>query len=446
MSKILIAIFLFTGSIVYAQQLQVVGNQLQDSLGNQVILRGINYPIIDDYNVQLTDYPTVEARIDQLALSGANCVRFQWYTDGTHYKDQLDPATDPGYGPGTLDGYVANGHLSHMLQYTYSKGLIPVLEIHNFTGENDHTVFQNVVMNFWTSPTVLQMIDENKDYLIINLANEYGLVNFSGNPATSLTAFKNNYINSISTMRNAGVHIPIMIDAPDYGQSSTPLTTIASEIVTNDVDANVLFSVHAYWYAYANTQSAIQVKMNEMTATNCTFVFGEIANSQADAPTYCGELDLSTIYPVVLEEACARNIGWMAWSWDQDCDPNREMTSNGNVSNATAYGLDIMNNPSYGLNSTTGCGAELVYSTVGIHENIEAIMPFIHPNPTSTSFQISIEEPQFKLRIYSVLGVELATYEVQNGEEIDVSSMLKGSYVLVVETKSKQYISRLLIQ
>ncbi|MFN6083806.1 MAG: cellulase family glycosylhydrolase [Fluviicola sp.] len=440
----LLGVAISTSSL--AQNLQVVGTQLQDSLGTQVILRGVNYPIIDDYAIQMSNYAAVEAKIDQVALSGANCIRFPWYTDGTHYKDQMNPLTDPGYGPGTLDSYVTNGHLSHMLQYTYSKGMIPILEIHNLTGGNDHAEFQSVVMNFWTDPSVLQLIDENKDYLIINLANEYGLVNFSGSPAVNLTAFKNNYISSIAAMRNAGVHIPIMIDAPDYGQSSTPLTTIASEIITSDVDANVLFSVHAYWFAYANTQVSIQTKMNEMTATNCAFVLGEIANSQADAPTYCGELDLSTLYPIVLEEACSRNLGWLAWSWDQDCDPDREMTSNGNVSNATTYGLDIINNTSYGLKSTSGCGAELVYSSASLNEESTEKDFNVFPNPMKNSFRIQMECEKAEVKIYSLLGELQSESTISKNDEMNVSNLLKGSYIVVIEAENKKQIKRIVIQ
>lgn len=446
MKRITISLFLLLGTFIHAQNLQVVGNQIQDSLGNEVILRGVNYPIIDDYNIQLNNYSSVEAKIDQVALSGANCIRFPWYTDGTHYKDQMDPVANPGYGPGTLNSYVTNGHLSHMLQYTYSKGMIPILEIHNLTGGNDHAEFQTIVMSFWTDPSVLQLIDENKDYLIINLANEYGLVNFTASPAANLTAFKNNYISSITAMRNAGVHVPIMIDAPDYGQSSTPLTSIATEIVAADVDANVIFSAHAYWFAYANTQSAIQAKMDEMTATNCTFVFGEIANSQADAPSYCGELDLSSIYPIVLQEACSRNIGWLAWSWDQDCDPDREMTSNGNVSNATTYGLDIMNNSNYGLKSTNGCGAELIYSSVGINEESTNEFFNVFPNPMTHSFSIEMESETAQIKLFSLLGKLECESTVAKDQDIDVSNLVKGTYILEIKAENKLQIKRIIIQ
>lgn len=130
------------GNIVSAQHLQVDGSLLEDANGNTIILRGINYPMIDDYDVRLDNSAEVESKIDQLAMTGANCVRFPWYTNGTHYKDQLDPNDHPDYGPGTLDGYVNNGNLGHLLAYTRQKGMIPVLEIHNFTGANDNVVFK----------------------------------------------------------------------------------------------------------------------------------------------------------------------------------------------------------------------------------------------------------------------------------------------------------------
>lgn len=344
-------------SSISAQTLTVSGRNLLDTYGNTVVLRGINYPIIDDYGVH-TDNPTqVDNKINQIAQSGANCVRFPWYTNGAHYKDNLDPGTNPGYGPGTLESYVNDGSLSHLLSYTRQQGMIPILEIHDLTGGNNNAIFQSQVMGFWTDPDVLQVIAENEGHLIINLANEYGLVRFTGDQAAASIAFRDNYITSIQTLRGLGVTVPIMIDAPDYGQSSTELVAIANAILAADPLGNIIFSAHAYWYGYANSQAAVETKLNEIEASGTCYILGEIANSQADAPTYCGELDLSALYPIILNESCSRDIGWLAWSWDQDCDGDREMASNGNFSSLTPYGTDIIYNLDYGLLSTSGCGA-----------------------------------------------------------------------------------------
>ncbi len=434
----------FVSTSSFSQNLQVDGNVLKDTNGNTIVLRGVNYPIIDDYGVLLSDYTTVEARIDQVALTGSNCIRFPWYTNGTHYKDLLDPVAHPNFGPNTLSNYVTNGHLSHLLQYTRSKGMIPVLEIHNFTGNTDNVAFQNVVMDFWTSPEILQVIDENKEYLIINLANEFGYVNYAGNPTTASIAFRDNYITSITSMRNAGVHVPIMIDAPDYGQSSSSLVNIAPAILVADIDENILFSVHAYWAIYANTVAQITAKMNEMSAlSSCAFLLGEVANTQADAPTYCGELDISTIYPTVLNQACVKNIGWLAWSWDQDCDQTREMSNNATFSNLTAYGNDIVNNSNYGLKSTSGCGAiALGTGTAGI-ETKEVKKLSCVPNPVTNTFYIQGNTLNSTLKMYDLQGKLVFQKDVNGEEKITVSNFEKGIYLLKIEGQPTNEIIRI---
>ena len=278
--QLLTSIFIVTLGCLNAQHLQVNGANLEDGSGNTIVLRGVNYPIIDDYNVQLNNYADVEHKIEQVALTGANCIRFPWYLNGTHYKDLMNPVQNPGYGAGTIESYVNNGHLSHLLAYTFQQGMIPILEIHNLSGSDNYTSFQNdVVAGFWTDPAVLQVIDENKAYLIINLANEFGDVVGTANPTASLNTFKTNYITAISTIRTAGVDVPIMVDAPDWGQTSSELVNVANDIALGDPLSNTMFSVHAYWDEYANTQPAIATKLTEMVNTNRCFILGEVANT-----------------------------------------------------------------------------------------------------------------------------------------------------------------------
>lgn len=414
-----------------AQHLQVDGHMLEDANGNPIVLRGINYPVIDDYNVRLDHAAEVEQKIDQLAMTGANCVRFPWYTNGTHYKDQLDPNAHPDYGPGTLDGYVNNGGLSHLLAYTRNKGMIPILEIHDFTGGNDHVAFQNEVMGFWTDPDVLNLIATHSEYLVINLANEYGLVRFTNNQQTASNAFRDNYITAITALRNAGVTVPILIDAPDYGQSSTELLTVAPAILNSDPLGNIMFSAHAYWAGYANNATDVQTKLDEIQVAGYCFILGEVANSQADAPDYCGELDLSQLYPVILNNACERQIGWLAWCYDQDCDPDRELTTDGNFANLTAYGNDIVYNTTYGLLSDGGCGAvSLVDSVNAVTENSQVVIA-VYPNPAGTHFYVSGTDGQpVQLIVRNALGELVFSGEVMQGQSISCAAWKPGVYML----------------
>ena len=117
----------FIGSLSFAQQatLEVDGKILTTVSGQQITLRGINYPVIDDGSISLSNTVQYQHKIDQAALTGANAMRIPWYTNGTHWRDVQTP--------GTISGYVNNGHLSSILAYCHSKGMIPILEIHNAT-------------------------------------------------------------------------------------------------------------------------------------------------------------------------------------------------------------------------------------------------------------------------------------------------------------------------
>lgn len=439
--RIILSIFSLTVGLANAQHLQVNGASLEDGSGNTIVLRGVNYPIIDDYNVQLNNYADVEHKIEQVAQTGANCVRFPWYLNGTHYKDGLNPVQNPGYGTGTTEGYVNNGHLSHLLAYTFQQGMIPILEIHNLTGSNNYTTFQNdVVAGFWTTPAVMQIINENSAYLIINLANEFGDVVGTSNPTTSLNTFKTNYITAVSTIRTAGIDVPIMIDAPDYGQTSSELVSVANEIATADPLSNTLFSVHAYWDDYANTQALVISKLDEMVNSNRCFVIGEVANTQAGPPNYsCGELDIHYLYPWVLEEACARSLGWLAWSYDQDCDPTREMTSNGEFSNLTAWGNDIVNNANYGLKSTNGCGAAPI--TLKVNEQTMEKISF-YPNPTID--WVVVDDAVQQVKLYSLQGQLIKMGSTQTDKYFSIKAIPSGVYMIQLigeqSTSSKQLI------
>ena len=78
------------------ETLYVDGRLLHDPHGKPVILRGINLPLLDDW-----DFPGGDKLAD-LAQTGANAVRIQWYI---HYGDGRRPGLYPR-GPGCLPGEV----------------------------------------------------------------------------------------------------------------------------------------------------------------------------------------------------------------------------------------------------------------------------------------------------------------------------------------------------
>ena len=100
-----------------------------------------------------------------------------------------------------------------------------------------------------------------------------------------------------------------------------------------------------------------------MIKTNLPLVLGEIANKQDEningKTQYCYyDLDGTTenhfpnngfTYQKLLPILKQKQIGWMAWCWWKDNCTNRQMTLNGDFSELTAYGNDLVNNPIYGL-------------------------------------------------------------------------------------------------
>ena len=427
MKKLILYSLLIVQTVAFTQQttLKVVGKNLTLTNGQTIILRGVNYPFIDDGNLDMTNPLSYKSRIDEAAKTGANSIRIMWYTNGTHWRDSAQFGA-----PGTMSSYVNNGHLNNAIAYCITKNMIPILEIHNITCSNDWTAFNTTVMDFWKSTAIQTLIENNKSKLIINLANEFGIVRWGSNPVNDLLIFKNNYNAAIASLRTLNINVPIMIDAPDCGQSSTEMLSVAESMNNSDSQNNLIFSAHTYWGGYANTLPQIKAKLNEAQSTNVCYILGEVAKNQDN--NSCGDLDLSTIYPLILQEACPRNIGWLAWSFSQDCSSARNMTPNGLYTNLTTFGNDIVNNTTYGLKSSGVCRA----ATLADEQfKIDLTTISVFPNPTTGRFTINTNYNIKNINCLDILGkrVDLQVYK-SNFFQINTTG--KGVFVLKIELEN----------
>lgn len=441
------AFLLLLNVTVHAQSnsLHVEGKDLVTPAGQHVVLRGVNYPLINEGSISLDNAAAYEAYIDEVANTGANAVRIPWYTDGQSWRDKPGP---PDNGtPGTVNGYVTNGHLNNIIAYCISKKMIPILSIHDddyITCKDNWNYFNTTVMSFWTDPAILSLIENNKGQMIINLANEFDYVRWGGTLSSELATFKNNYSAAITTLRQAGVSVPIMIDAPDCGQSSTELLSVSEEMNTNDPLHNLVFSAHAYWYGYANSLSAVQTKLNEAANTAVCFVLGEVApNQDGSNQNECGLYDLSSLYPQILQEACSRNIGWLAWSFSLDCSSAREMSPTSSASNLTAFGNDIVNNSNYGLKSQNGCGAQLVNTNLGLNESNTYSFQ-IAPNPAHEAIQVN-SALDGELSIQNMQGESIYSEMHKTVSVVSLSQFSAGIYFVTLKNKDQSVVQKLII-
>jgi mannan endo-1,4-beta-mannosidase len=314
------------------------GRYLYDPRGKKTILRGINLPLLDDWGFPQND------KLAELEKTGANAVRIQWY------KNYGNPER-PVYSSQDLDNFLAKCKANR---------IVPILFLSDSTGKKDVTILNTQLIPWWTSEPYLTVLKKHQRYLIINLANELGLYRFSDNSAAALEIFKTEYKSAISSIRQH-FHVPIMIDAPDYGTSIEIFTTIGQELIDHDPDRNLLLSGHAYWAGY-DGMAALEATIQ----ANLPIVFGEIANKQDETingqTKYCYyDIDgfnenhppqTNFKYQTFLKMLNEREIGWLAWSWWKDGCSTRKMVADGNFANLTRYGKDLVNNPDYGLKVT----------------------------------------------------------------------------------------------
>jgi mannan endo-1,4-beta-mannosidase len=319
------------------------GRHLHDPNGKKIVLRGINLPLLDDW-----DFPP-GSKLADLEQTGANAVRIQWYIN-------YGNADRPAYTLADLDAF---------LTLCKAKRMIPILGLWDVTCQGDATLVNTQLIPWWTSDEAVAVLNKHKQYLIINLANELGVYRWSNDPAAALSNFKNAYKIALTSIREK-LHMPVMIDAPDCGTSIDAWITIGQELIDYDPDHNLLLSVHAYWAAYdgmPHIDSAVNGSL--------PIVFGEVANKQdetIDGATQFCYYDLDGLnenhppqnaftYQNLLQALKTQEIGWLAWSWGPDGCASRTI---GNYDQNTLqfegptepFGNDIVNHPDYGLRNS----------------------------------------------------------------------------------------------
>lgn len=351
-----------------------------------IILRGINYAIFN------WGWSPNENYLSEIAQTGANSVRINWYKNGG-----AQTPTSTYNDPKNLDSA-----LSIAIRYK----MIPILSLHDETCKNNTNNLSQLVQWFSQS-SILNVLKKHQHSIIINIANEALFINWSANKSQARLDFKQLYKNAIDSLRNVGIKCPLMIDAPDCGQSLNELANLSNEIGNHDPLKNIIFSAHAYWYAYANNDSSTMVsKINEMNQSNYPFIFGEIANQQDDQQNCQYELN----YKALLNICQTKKIGWLAWSWNRDVCPNRQVSNNGLTNNLSSYGNDIVNNQVYGISKTSVISKYLKNGLMcnnlatGNQKKLEIN---IFPNPFTNNFYFDLNKTPKEINVYNMYGQKL---------------------------------------
>ncbi len=397
----------------------VQGNLILGPCGDTLLLRGVNYA---PYN---WGWSPNQLQFAEIAQSGANCVRIPWYN-----------TPEPGT-PTTTYSDLAN--LDSALSKCIQSQLIPIIELHDQTCQNDPNALITMA-NWYIQPGVLALIDKYKHSLIVNIANEALYVNWTGDPFAAQNTYVDTYTTITQTLRNAGITVPIMIDGPDCGTNLDLLATVGPTLQQNDPLHNLIFSAHAYWYAFAaNDSLTMEGKIDNAIASGIPFILGEIANLQDDQVLCQYNLN----YQPLLRICQSRNVNWLAWSWDNDGCADRQITTNGSYSSLTAYGDDILNNIDYGIHNFSPARSLYLFNggSCNIPIAVDPAKPGLAlqviPNPNNGRFELAFGRmvAQGEVRVSDLAGrvvhtqafVQAAGMQVQ----LDVPA---GAYIATVMT------------
>ena len=272
----------------------VLGRDLYDRRGARVILRGVNKMSVWDL-----DDPFGLVSFPEIKQTGANTVRIVWAI-----TSNLEPG-GPATSMARLNPLITNAKANH---------LIPMIELHDATGDWSRL---NELVNYWTQPAVVSILRKHQAYLLVNIGNEVG------NDAVSPADFVAGYTDAVRRLRAAGIHTPLVIDAPDWGKDLGMLNNTAAALLTADPEGNLMFSVHLYWPLSDGADAdSIQTRLQHAHGLWYPLIVGEFSkyggyagkDEQGNPRSICGDFG-EIDYQTILKSCYEMEIGWYAWEW-----------------------------------------------------------------------------------------------------------------------------------
>jgi len=250
----------------------VDGRFLYDSCGERVILRGTDVMTAWWDHGGATTFP-------QLAQTGANCARIFWQT-GHSYLDA--------------------SHLDLAITNCINNDMIPMVGLWNATGE--WAQLQTCV-DYWTSPSIVAVVQEHEQYFLLNIANE------AGDGSQTDAEWRTAYENAITQIRNAGIICPLVIDPAGWGRDENYIFNSGQALVDHDPLHNIIFDWHP-WDAVpeGGTKERIRNAIDTSIALDICFIIGEFSHIGVD-------LSKRTEWEFILQYATENDIGWLPWVW-----------------------------------------------------------------------------------------------------------------------------------
>jgi mannan endo-1,4-beta-mannosidase len=284
-----------------------------DAVGNEFVMRGINYP-----HTWFKD--KLDTSLDGIAATGANTIRVVLSNGGQWTKD-------------------SKSNLEEVIEKCKEHDLVAVLEVHDCTGYGsqyaEDAVHLSTAVDYWIE--MKDVLQGEEEHVIIDIANEP-----FGND-TPADTYVNDYIDAITRLREEGFAHALMVDGAQWGQDwKGTMKNRASEIFNADPDENVIFAVHMY-EVYQN-DSTVNNYMQAFVDNGLPLIVGEFGADHKGQEVAEG---------AIMERAEQYDIGYIGWSWTG----NNEETASLDIvedwpgDNLTSWGEILVNGPN-GLKET----------------------------------------------------------------------------------------------
>lgn len=418
------ALLFFSSLLSFAQYpeslLTVDGKSLKDDCGETIILKGLNHGNIYD----VSDFGVGETA--QIAQTGANALRI---------VVDREYCTFPPPNYTCVEVPTTAIQLTTMIEASLNNDMIPIVELHDFTGSANPTADLTTAANWWTKPEILHVLKTNQKYLILNIANE---PSSSSYPPTAgeQTTYYNANVAAINILRNAGLTCPIMIDGMHWGKDHRFFVNHGAALMAADPLHKLIFSVHTYWPAGGNavqvSDAQITQYMTALAGVNAPIVLGEIAHDETQ-----GNNVVPINYELLLTLSAQHNFGYLIWWWGRievGSTSPLYITTNGMANSLTADGQVFINTHPNAISTTSVRPYKLVNgecNPMGIDENQEIEMTSIYPNPFKDVLNIDSKFNILNVEIYGADGKKL----IQSKEKsIQTQHLSNGIYFVRIQT------------
>ncbi len=306
---------------------------LLDPCGERLVIRGVNVGIAFPPDSRAS-------KLSEIAKTGSNTVRltFRWQFNKS--------------APNIVD---------RAIRKAVKHKMVAIPSLWDATGSWEQLQF---AVDFWSQPQMVEVLRRYEDMILLNIANE------AGDEKVSQENYRKGYSSAIKQLRKSGLHMPLIIDAADWGRQESYLLKNAQYLLSQDPDKNLIFS----WHPWDADQSRERYKktIDAAIALKIVLLIGEFAQTGAH---HKGKID----YEYIMEYAEKQRTGWLWWWWDsRDAIDTHALTTNGVYGKWANMGQKIVETYPAGIKQTS---QRTHY--IKLRECKEGSGEFVHPKPPS---------------------------------------------------------------